>query len=200
MAMINCPECGKEISDKAKTCIHCGCPIGEESGENKTTVANVVKVEVDHQKNAQKKLLISTILSLIGSIAYNAFIATFLFEPEKETPPKADVTVTVTTLDPVSDFLKFLETKDGMLLMFVLCLLPFVLSLLTFLIKGKGKKAFCGVSVASSVVSSVLVMCFYLTDNGFLCFAPLFFIPVILFLVSAFLNILSTKEYFKNAE
>ena len=27
MAMINCPECGKEISDKAQTCIGCGCPI-----------------------------------------------------------------------------------------------------------------------------------------------------------------------------
>lgn len=27
MALINCPECGKEISDKAPACIHCGFPI-----------------------------------------------------------------------------------------------------------------------------------------------------------------------------
>lgn len=27
MALINCPECGKEISDKAVACPHCGCPI-----------------------------------------------------------------------------------------------------------------------------------------------------------------------------
>lgn len=27
MALIKCPECGKEISDKAGACIHCGCPI-----------------------------------------------------------------------------------------------------------------------------------------------------------------------------
>ena len=27
MAMIKCPECGKEVSDKAKTCPNCGCPI-----------------------------------------------------------------------------------------------------------------------------------------------------------------------------
>lgn len=26
MALIKCPECGKEISDKAEACIHCGCP------------------------------------------------------------------------------------------------------------------------------------------------------------------------------
>lgn len=29
MALINCPECGKEISDKASHCIHCGCPINQ---------------------------------------------------------------------------------------------------------------------------------------------------------------------------
>ena len=27
MALINCPECGKEISDKASACPKCGCPI-----------------------------------------------------------------------------------------------------------------------------------------------------------------------------
>ena len=27
MALINCPECGKEISDKSEKCIHCGYPI-----------------------------------------------------------------------------------------------------------------------------------------------------------------------------
>lgn len=26
MALITCPECGKEYSDKAPACIHCGCP------------------------------------------------------------------------------------------------------------------------------------------------------------------------------
>ena len=27
MALIKCKECHKEISDKAKTCVNCGCPI-----------------------------------------------------------------------------------------------------------------------------------------------------------------------------
>ena len=26
MALIYCPECGKEISDKSLNCVHCGCP------------------------------------------------------------------------------------------------------------------------------------------------------------------------------
>lgn len=27
MALIKCEECGKEISDKAKVCVNCGCPV-----------------------------------------------------------------------------------------------------------------------------------------------------------------------------
>lgn len=27
MALIKCPECGKDVSDKANACIHCGCPL-----------------------------------------------------------------------------------------------------------------------------------------------------------------------------
>lgn len=31
MALINCKECGKEISSKSKTCPNCGCPIKKKS-------------------------------------------------------------------------------------------------------------------------------------------------------------------------
>lgn len=27
MALVNCPECGKEVSDKASMCPNCGCPV-----------------------------------------------------------------------------------------------------------------------------------------------------------------------------
>ena len=29
MALIKCKECGKEISDTANECVHCGCPLGK---------------------------------------------------------------------------------------------------------------------------------------------------------------------------
>ena len=35
MALIKCPECGKEISDKAKKCIHCGSITYEKKIVNK---------------------------------------------------------------------------------------------------------------------------------------------------------------------
>lgn len=41
MALIKCSECGKEISEKAKTCIHCGNPIYKE----KTKTMNKKKWE-----------------------------------------------------------------------------------------------------------------------------------------------------------
>lgn len=38
MALINCPECGKEVSDKADVCIHCGYPLQDETQSNKEDV------------------------------------------------------------------------------------------------------------------------------------------------------------------
>jgi endogenous inhibitor of DNA gyrase (YacG/DUF329 family) len=34
MALINCPECGKEISDKAVSCPSCGLPVNKKESEN----------------------------------------------------------------------------------------------------------------------------------------------------------------------
>lgn len=36
MALIKCPECNKEISDKSQQCIHCGYPISISIASNKT--------------------------------------------------------------------------------------------------------------------------------------------------------------------
>lgn len=42
MALINCPECGREISDKAVSCPHCGYPIEKLLSENKITSSEEV--------------------------------------------------------------------------------------------------------------------------------------------------------------
>lgn len=38
MALIKCPECGKEISDKALNCPNCGCPVGTEAEKPDTYI------------------------------------------------------------------------------------------------------------------------------------------------------------------
>lgn len=46
MALISCPECGKQISDKAPACIHCGYPMQEQPPVTTATVSNSKKVAI----------------------------------------------------------------------------------------------------------------------------------------------------------
>ena len=39
MALIKCPECGREVSDKAASCINCGCPLAGINPAGSVTVA-----------------------------------------------------------------------------------------------------------------------------------------------------------------
>lgn len=43
MALIKCPECGKEISDKAAACPNCGCPIHAETPMKKVGIGENFK-------------------------------------------------------------------------------------------------------------------------------------------------------------
>lgn len=50
MSLINCPECGKEISDKAKACPHCGLPSRYFIANAKQKQKKVSQVEDDTPK------------------------------------------------------------------------------------------------------------------------------------------------------
>lgn len=59
MAIINCPECGKEISDKTSKCIHCGYPIIENltnEKEKNITAKENVKQQPPKKKSIFEKL------------------------------------------------------------------------------------------------------------------------------------------------
>lgn len=58
MALIKCPECGKEVSDKSEKCIHCGCPI------KKNTINN-------HSNLTLKKIGIGFVFILILVVSIN---------------------------------------------------------------------------------------------------------------------------------
>jgi hypothetical protein len=53
MALINCPECGKEISDKALSCPQCGCPISSNNGNN-----NIKPTPLKAKKEDDDKVII----------------------------------------------------------------------------------------------------------------------------------------------
>lgn len=72
MALINCPECGKEISDKVKACPHCGYPLVEENIEANPPQPQQVEItSVNLKKKVNwKPIVIGAILVVIGVVAY----------------------------------------------------------------------------------------------------------------------------------
>lgn len=78
MALINCPECGKEISDKVKACPHCGFPIVETSDQIFNTNPQPVEVTgIRIKDNKTKKILLISfsivILFIVGFFAFKFF-------------------------------------------------------------------------------------------------------------------------------
>ena len=92
MALITCPECGREISDQAQTCPGCGYPIGQkrigpELGEQMTTeqitaepAANSATDQAapadTQNKNASKRPLIG----LLSAVAVVALVAVLFLQ------------------------------------------------------------------------------------------------------------------------
>ena len=76
MALISCPKCGKQISDKAVKCPHCGVDLTEPFGEYDDSFFELVEnvldaLEWDYDVDHEKKCFVSQNLpsySSIGSI------------------------------------------------------------------------------------------------------------------------------------
>ena len=60
MALIKCPECGKEISDKADKCINCGYPIANQSKK-----FNPVVNHRNSNKYSQRNIIVISLLSVV---------------------------------------------------------------------------------------------------------------------------------------
>lgn len=75
MALIKCPECGKEISDKSSACINCGYPLSESQAQNIPSVDNEEKsIQTSFTDNIGSEL--QTIIDTLNSafeyhIVYN---------------------------------------------------------------------------------------------------------------------------------
>ena len=60
MALIKCEECGREISDRANACVHCGCPISQDAGkrvDNSRDDLEVVKQSTNEFFDKNKRSL-----------------------------------------------------------------------------------------------------------------------------------------------
>lgn len=64
MALINCPECNKEISDKVINCPHCGYPLVSEAQLKKNSATNLAEKVIK-----KKKAIIISLLAVLGFVA-----------------------------------------------------------------------------------------------------------------------------------
>ncbi len=63
MALIKCPECGKDISDKAEICVNCGIKISDIN--NLHEVSQNKEYEIIQEQNKKTKSIIGAIIVLI---------------------------------------------------------------------------------------------------------------------------------------
>jgi len=63
MALINCPECSTQVSDKAISCPSCGCPISTPAHATQATVASPV---VTLSKNRGTYIILAILFGAFG--------------------------------------------------------------------------------------------------------------------------------------
>jgi uncharacterized membrane protein YvbJ len=63
MALIKCGDCGTEVSDKARQCPKCACPISTKGSEEKTQVIEQTS------KRLKMQLLIGVAILFLGFIS-----------------------------------------------------------------------------------------------------------------------------------
>ena len=73
MALIKCPECGKEISDTADTCIHCGYHI-----EHSVATKADTYVLANRTKSSDDNQIVAIVLIIIGAITVPAVVGIIL--------------------------------------------------------------------------------------------------------------------------
>lgn len=159
MALIKCPECGKEISDRAASCIHCGCPIQpQQTAYRAETPPTPEKVIQNDQVRMSQKQTIAVIVL----VAVSVFLPLVLSRS---------------------------RLYNFRLISFVLSLIPCVAVALLAVFQPKKKELLCVIALTFSAVINFVVPQFLyrepLTIVGLLNYAVFFSLIVIYWLSAA---------------
>ena len=74
MAMIKCPECGKEISDKAASCPGCGVPINMSPSNNHQSDDTSPK-----KKDSTIKIIFGVLAIILAILSFSVNIGFIIF-------------------------------------------------------------------------------------------------------------------------
>lgn len=159
MALIKCPECGKEISDRAASCIHCGCPLQQATYPTYTAETHSMPKETVQNKTvrmSQKQIMAVIILTVISVLLPLVLSQSGLY--------------------------------NFRLISFVLSLIPCVAVVLLAVFQPKKKELLCVIALTFSAVINFVVPQFLyrepLTIVGLLNYA-VFFSLIIVYWLSA---------------
>ena len=87
MALIKCPECGKEISDRASTCPNCGCPVKADVSNVDNSAKNTNNTDANQISETNKKNKIPMIIGAFIAVVVLVILAIILF-PKKDKDEK----------------------------------------------------------------------------------------------------------------
>ncbi len=91
MALVNCPECQKEISDKVKNCPHCGYPFDEKNDSMNEEDTNTQTEAQTLPEKTQKSKKIALLIGAGVLIVAAAIIAFVLVGQENERKQQAEI-------------------------------------------------------------------------------------------------------------
>lgn len=136
MALIKCPECGKDVSDTAKSCIHCGYVLKEDIVAQPQTFV----IAPENQKSAKKSLNKGVTINLIVAIVYLLFFAAYAFVGEG---------IYIDGID-----------RSGIIGPIGLCIgiIPIAMSIVIFAVPKLRNKLFLILYILACIVSSPLIV------------------------------------------
>lgn len=74
MALINCPLCGKQISDRAAKCPHCGHVLHDKDRQNRASEKSSKEKDIVVPKHFGRNLLIFALICIAGFYGYFLYI------------------------------------------------------------------------------------------------------------------------------
>lgn len=108
MALIKCPECGKEISDKAISCPNCGYPVSQKQEKVLHNQHQPASHPHHHQKGMPTNKILAIIFSVFGCILLIGIVSSIFLnsvesindETQIEEPDQEEIQVVPDTAKP----------------------------------------------------------------------------------------------------
>lgn len=74
MALLNCPECDSQVSDKAQCCLNCGFPVGD--------IIKMIQKTTREQKKIKRRKILIFVLVVVVLCAIAIGVVTFIKRPD----------------------------------------------------------------------------------------------------------------------